>query len=83
MAAANFSRDVLDMFYGPIEENQGKKRKQMHMAENRQARSLLETMQRCFLRRTFAGVFKMGQRISTLFCLLGRSYKSRKYLRAL
>ena len=23
MAAANFSRDVLGMFYGPIEENQG------------------------------------------------------------
>ena len=23
MAAANFSRDVLEMFYGPIEENQG------------------------------------------------------------
>ena len=23
MAAANFSRDVIDMFYGPIEENQG------------------------------------------------------------
>ena len=22
MAAANFSRDVLEMFYGPIEENQ-------------------------------------------------------------
>ena len=23
MAAANFSRDVLEMFYGPIEDNQG------------------------------------------------------------
>ena len=23
MAAANFSKDVLEMFYGPIEENQG------------------------------------------------------------